>query len=236
MFPEGFIERMDDKFCICIIFTNLLFDEQTQEVVEVHGWNIAETFEDIVYLAYRYVRGEMYASFISNKPICESYQRACGHTLERLIKSGIYIIGGQEPNSTQRSYLDCVFMVHDTNTTVFKEFLQDVYNAGVNVAAMRCKGTEVLEKIIYAEEKDFTLFDEDYEDGNITLPNGFKRMLLSDNTSPEFLFNWSIHLTMPSRVMLDKAATHSRYHCEFWSPAFDNRKVEDILVCVKKFD
>lgn len=237
MFPEGFIQRMDDKFCISIVFTNFKFDEQTQEVIdvsEVHGWNIAKTFEDIVYLAYRYVRGDLCASYTSNKPISKHYKRSCGHALQKLIRSGIYIIGGQEPNSTQRSYLDCVFLVHDTNVTAFEEFLQQVYNAGVNVATMRCKGTKVLQKIVYAEEKEFTLLDEDYQDGNVTLPNGFKRILVSDKTAPNSLFNWSIESTMPDRVMSDRITTHTRYHCEFWSPAFNDAKVEDILVRVKK--
>lgn len=239
MFPEGFLKRMDNKFCISIILTNLVSEEQAQEVSDVsymNCWNIAETFEEIVYLSYKYVRGELYASYTQNERISKSYKRACSDTLESLTKSGVYIIGGQEPNSTRRSYLDCVFLVHDTNVTAFEEFLQEVYNAGVNVAAMRCKGTEVLEKLVYAEEKDFTLFDEDYEDGNVTLPKGFKRMSVFDNTTPNSLFNWSIESTMPDRVMSDRITTHTRYHCEFWSPAFNDTKVEIIVTAMAKSD
>lgn len=229
---DELIAELDPNYALDIKLTNETLDVETQEVDEVYGWDRATTFKEILYLDYKFVTGEMYGSFTHYGPLCSEHRDYVANDFEYLVKHGLYSHSGQEPLSgdTGRSYLDFVVMIHDSVVPDFIDVLKQLYQNGVNVYANIGKGTESIQKILFAKEGGFTAITEDFHENTIDFPVGFKSSHSRYQYKISQVESWSFDYVLNPIVLLDKKDTHSRFHCEIWRNVFDDKKVEDVLI------
>lgn len=229
---DDVIAKLDPEYALDIQLTNETLDEETQEVDEVYGWERAATFKEILYLDYKFVTGELYGAYFHGGPLVKAHGTYVADDLKYLVKHGIYTHNGQEPRAsrTGRSYLDFVVMIHNDVVPHFITLLKQLYLNGVNVYANIGKGSESIQKILFAKEGNFTIITEDFHEYTIDFPVGFKASHEYPKYKPKKVEKWSFDYVMDPITLLDKKDTHSRFHCEIWRNVFDDKKVEDVLI------
>lgn len=219
----------DNKFASLIKETNATFNEKNGEGLS--DWSSAETFEEYLYLDYKFVTGDLYSTPTHGAPLVDGHAEDCGGQLAELVKYGVFTHHGQEPDvDNLNSFLDFVVLIHDDNIPDFILFLKGLHAAGVNIGARAAKGDTLIKQYVFATSSDgLTLMDEDFEAENN--PGVYKEWYASFICETADIFDWGIDdAGFNKHVMNYKKDTHTRFHCEVWSRFFDGSKVEDTLV------
>lgn len=229
---DDVITKLDPIYALDIQLTNDTYDEETEEVGEVYGWDTAPTFKDILYLDYKFVKGEMYGTYFHYGPLVDDHRDSVVKDFQYLVKHGVCTHNGQEPLSggTGRSYLDFIVMVRDDIVHEFISVLKQLYLNGVNVYANIGKETTSVQKILFAKEGSFTVLTENFQENTIKLPLGFKASHMYNKYKVDKVECWPFDYVLNPKALQDKKDTHSRFHCEIWRNVFDDKKVEDILI------
>ena len=234
------IANFDKKFAEVIEEKNATMYEVEYGIYEADtDWSSAETFEEYLYLDYKFITGDLYATPRHGSPLLDDHKKDCGGHLAELVKYGMFTHHGQEPRiSTEnmyygslRSFLDFVVLIHDDNIPDFISFLKELHAAGVNVGAQEAKGDTLIKEYVFATSEDgLTLMDEDFKVKNN--PGVEKRWCEKKfGTFNGRIFDWGIDdAGFEEQVMNYKKDTHTRFHCEVWSRFFDGSKVEDTLM------
>lgn len=133
-----------------------------------------------------------------------------------------------------RNPLQCFI---DENSDIVPEFtkvLKSLYYNEINVFVEASKSKESLYKVLYATENEFTVMTYDYIDSKLIFPAKFKSWYNTrvhcrkiQRTKPN---SWEMTRRLTDAVFEDKKETHTRFHCEIWSPTFDGSKVEDTFI------
>ena len=239
------IVNFDKKFAEVIEKTNatLYVDEYGNYEADCSDWSSAETFEEYLYLDYKFVTGDLYSTPNHGAPLVDEHAEDCGGQLAELVKYGVFTHHGQEPyidpynplirwhHGSHRSLLDFVVLIHDDNIPDFISFLKALHTAGVNVGAREAKGDTLIKEYVFATSEDgLILIDDDFKPENN--PGVEKRWYEEKlGTYNGRIFNWGIdNAGFNQHIMNYKKKTHTRFHCEVWSRFFDGSKVEDTLV------
>jgi hypothetical protein len=229
---EDVIKTLDPVYADAIARTNASFDGE--EVDEIYGWDEAKTFKEFLYLDYKFVTGVLYGHYTHGGPLVTEHADSVGSDLEYLVRHGVYTYHGQEPvKARSRSLLDFVVIIRDDIVPEFTKVLKSLYESDVNVFAEASKSKETLYKVLYATENDFTVMTDNYIDGTISFPATFKSWHNTvycskiQRTKPN---SWEMTRRLTDAVLEDKKETHTRFHCEIWSPKFDGSKVEDNFI------
>lgn len=228
---QDVIKTLDPVYADAIAQTNASFDGEA--VDEVYGWDEATTFKEFLYLDYKFVTGVLYGHYTHGAPLVPEHAEAVGSELQYLVKHGVYTHNGQEPiEGDNRSNLDFVVMIRDDIVPEFMKVLKSLYKGDINVFAEVSKSKDILYKVLYATEKGFTVITDNYIDGTIIFPLGFKSWYsrIYNTTPKNEVESWGITYTFPDAVLEDKKDTHTRFHCEIWNPNFDESTVEDTLI------
>lgn len=223
------IAKFDKKFAGLINDTNAT---ESDGEYDFSDWSSAKTFEEYLYLDYKFVIGDLCATPTHGAPLVDGHAEDCGDQLAELVKYGVFTHHGQEPDVDNLiSLLDFVVLIHDDNIPAFILFLKGLHSAGVNIGAQAAKGDTLIKQYVFATSSEgLTLMDDDFKAEHNT-QGVYKEWYANFACNSANIFDWGIDRAgLNEHVMNYKKDTHTRFHCEMWGRFFDGKKVEDTFV------
>lgn len=234
----------DAKYAEAIDDMNSSYDFKFGKVTG-KGLKDTESFAESLYMLHAFLKGKLWAP-ANDEVLMSDYITTSNAILTELCKRGVYTTFGIEPSIATRSCHNFIVLINDVLQEDFVYMLKTLFARGVNVNARQEKAGFVKEQMVYAKDSGSFIYSDTFNASNLSLPNGFHSLGVSDLASygdlncssidPDFHIT-GIHSTSfqsfdmkNAEIEKDKTKDYSLYYVETWSQSYDDFRVEDVFL------